>query len=96
MTVALSLVIPMYNEEALARETLGRVRAQLEAIGLPFEIVCVDDGSTDGTAAIIDEAGLADGRVVALHLARNFGKEAALCAGLAHAHERGVVQLNQS
>jgi polyisoprenyl-phosphate glycosyltransferase len=91
MTVTLSLVIPMYNEEALAATTLDRVRAQLEATGLPFEIVCVDDGSTDGTARVIDEASRADGRVVALHLARNFGKEAALCAGLDAARGEAVV-----
>ncbi|MDD5309332.1 MAG: glycosyltransferase family 2 protein [Deltaproteobacteria bacterium] len=94
MTVGLSLVVPVYNEEALIRETLGRVRAQLEATGLTFEIVCVDDGSTDDTADIIDEASRADERVVALHFARNFGKEAALCAGLDAARGDAVILID--
>src|SRR5271165_2049610 len=66
-----SLVIPMYNEVANARETIEHALA----IDYPsFEIIAVNDGSTDGTAELIDELARGDERLRVVHLAANQGK----------------------
>jgi glycosyltransferase involved in cell wall biosynthesis len=75
----ISIVIPAYNEEALLGATLHAVRASAAATGVPYEVIVVDDGSTDRTAAIAKADGA---RVVAVHLrhiaaARNAGAKAA-------------------
>ena len=64
----LSVVAPMLNEEGLAAEFCARTTAALG--DLPFEIVVVDDGSSDATAAILDELADADPRIRVLHLSR--------------------------
>lgn len=86
MTPAVSVVIPAYQEAARVGATIRAAAAGLEALCGPCEILVVDDGSTDGTAA---EAETAGARV--LGLPRNRGKGAALCAGLAEA--RGSILL---
>ncbi len=84
----LSVVAPMLDEEGLAREFYARVAAALE--GVPFELIVVDDGSTDGTPAILDEVAAADERVRVLHLSRPFGHQMAITAGLDHARGDAV------
>ena len=83
----LSVVVPVKNEEAGILPFVSRVGAILDGIAdaQGWEILFVDDGSTDATLAAIVAANLADPRVRALSLSRNFGKEAALSAGLDHA-----------
>ena len=88
----LSVVAPMLDEEAIAREFHRRVGAALE--GLPFELIVVDDGSSDGTPAILDELAAADPRLRVLHLSRTFGHQLALTAGLDHAAGDAVVTID--
>ena len=88
----LSVVAPMLNEEGLAAEFCTRSAAALE--GLPYELVIVDDGSTDGTAAILDELAERDPRIRVLHLSRPFGHQMALTAGLDHARGDAVVMID--
>jgi glycosyltransferase involved in cell wall biosynthesis len=88
----LSVVAPMYNEEATATAFYERVCGALE--GLPFEMVLVDDGSTDGTARIVDELATADPRVKVVRLSRNFGHQTAITAGLDHARGDAVVMID--
>ncbi|WP_420413315.1 glycosyltransferase family 2 protein [Roseibium sp.] len=78
----LSVIVPVYNEEDVIRHFLEATRPVLEETGFPFEYVFIDDGSRDGTADILTEelANGLPGRL--LGLSRNFGKEAALSAGL--------------
>jgi dolichol-phosphate mannosyltransferase len=90
----ISIVLPVHNEAAALIETLPAVRSALESIGRPFEIVCVDDGSADGTAALLDDAARNEPRLVPLHLTRRFGKEAALAAGLEAATGRAVILMD--
>jgi glycosyltransferase involved in cell wall biosynthesis len=80
--VKLSLLIPFYNEEKQIPITIKVVVPILESTGLDFEIILVDDGSRDQTWPVIEQAGQADPRIHGLHLSRNFGKEAAICAAL--------------
>jgi glycosyltransferase involved in cell wall biosynthesis len=79
----LSVVAPVYNEEELVEEFVRRACAA--ASEYAFELVIVNDGSTDGTPALLDGIAAADPRVRVIHLSRNFGHQAALTAGLEHA-----------
>lgn len=79
----LSVAIPLHNEAAVLPELLRRTRMVLDELaGGPHEIVFVDDGSTDATFAILEEASRLDPRISAISLSRNFGHQAALSAAL--------------
>jgi dolichol-phosphate mannosyltransferase len=88
----LSVVAPVFNEEATIEEFYTRVCGALE--GLRFELVLVDDGSTDGSPAALDQLAGADPRVRVVYLSRNFGHQTALTAGLDHACGDAVVMLD--
>ncbi|MEZ5779553.1 MAG: glycosyltransferase family 2 protein [Paracoccaceae bacterium] len=90
----MSIVVAAYNEEEVIQLFFDRLRVVLDGIGESYEIVCVNDGSNDQTRRLLDEAHLADPRIKVLHLARNFGKERALTAGLDHASGQAVVPLD--
>jgi dolichol-phosphate mannosyltransferase len=87
-----SVVAPVYNEEATVEEFYTRVCTALE--GLPFELVLVDDGSTDDSPMILDRLAGNDPRVHVVYLSRNFGHQTALTAGLDHARGDAVVMLD--
>jgi dolichol-phosphate mannosyltransferase len=88
----LSVVAPVYNEDATIDEFYTRVCSALE--GLQFELVLVDDGSTDGSAVALDRLASSDPRVRVIYLSRNFGHQTALTAGLDHARGDAVVMLD--
>jgi dolichol-phosphate mannosyltransferase len=78
----LSVVIPCFNEEESLPATLERVLGVVKPVCKDFEIILVDDGSKDATWACISKASHADGRIRGIRLARNFGHQIALSAGL--------------
>ena len=88
----LSVVAPVYNEEGTIEEFYTRVCAALD--GLRFELVLVDDGSSDSSAEILDRLADGDPRVRVISLSRNFGHQTALTAGLDHAGGDAVVMLD--
>jgi polyisoprenyl-phosphate glycosyltransferase len=88
----LSVVAPMRDEVATVGAFYDRVEAALD--GLSWELVAVDDGSTDGTAERLDRLAADDDRVKVLHLSRGFGHQAALTAGLERARGDGVVMID--
>lgn len=91
----LSLAIPLHNEETVLPELLRRTRDVLDRIpGGPHEIVFVDDGSTDRTFALLEEAARQDSRIRAISLSRNFGHQAALTAALDHVSGDAAVVLD--
>ncbi len=96
--VELSLVIPVKDEEEAIGVFLARVVPILEGLDDPaarsFEILFIDDGSSDRTLDLIRAANAADPRVRGLSLSRNFGKEAALSAGLDHARGLAVIPID--
>jgi glycosyltransferase involved in cell wall biosynthesis len=81
----LSLVVPVFNEEESIDLFLKSVEPFLEGAGLRFEIVFVNDGSRDNTLAHLLDRSTRDRRIKVVNLSRNFGKEAALTAGIDHA-----------
>ena len=97
-SVELTLIIPVKDEELAVGPCLDRIIPVLEGLGDPaarsFEILFVDDGSTDKTLDVIRAANAKDPRVRAISLSRNFGKEAALTAGLDAARGLAVVPLD--
>jgi dolichol-phosphate mannosyltransferase len=87
-----SVVAPVYNEDATIDEFYARVCAALDT--LPFELVLVDDGSTDGTPMKLEALAANDPRVRVVYLSRNFGHQTALTAGLDHARGDAVVMID--
>jgi glycosyltransferase involved in cell wall biosynthesis len=88
----LSVVAPVYNEEELVE--LFVTRACAAVADYDFELILVNDGSTDRTPEILDRMAAADPRVRVLHLSRNFGHQAALTAGLEHAVGGAVAMID--
>ncbi len=82
MEKMLSVVIPSYNEEAMIEKTASVIHTLLEDAAVPHELIFVDDGSKDATWQKIEEAAAAVSTVRGVHFSRNFGKEAAIVAGL--------------
>ena len=91
---SLSIVIPVMNEEGNLPELYERLTAKLEEINLPYEIVFIDDGSSDGTWAFITRTNAVDKRVVGLRHRRNFGKARALADGFAEARGDVVITMD--
>jgi dolichol-phosphate mannosyltransferase len=89
-----SVILPMYNEAPMVGPALTALREALSGCAASWEIVCVDDGSQDGTGAALVAASRADPRVVAVQFSRNFGKEAALLCGLQAAQGQAVVLMD--
>ena len=90
----LSIIVPMYNEEEGAEIFFSRMNTVLETIELDWEIICVNDGSTDGTLAKLKEYSKKDERIKIVDLSRNFGKELALTAGLDHAKGDVIIPID--
>lgn len=90
----ISIVVPAYNEEKSVPLLYERVAAVFSALPYDFELLFVDDGSTDGTAAAVEELHKADPRVRLLELSRNFGKEVASSAGLWEATGDAVILMD--
>ena len=95
----LDIVIPCFNEEEVLRSTHSRVRSVLEEVKKKkliddFNIIYVDDGSTDGTFEILDEFSQEEKFVKALSFSKNFGHQAALSAGLRIAEGDAVISLD--
>ncbi len=91
----ISVAAPLFNEEENLPELLRRVGAVLSSLpGGPHEIVLVDDGSSDGTRALMEEAARRDPGVVSVALSRNFGHQCALSAALDHVSGDVIVLLD--
>jgi len=78
----LSIILPFHNEAGSIRELFKRLYPVLHQLGLNYEIICIDDGSTDTTFAALQHEREMDRRLKLVRMARNFGKEAALTCGL--------------
>ena len=90
----LSVILPIYNEGANIFANLGVIRDILVKASIPYEMVLVDDGSSDNTWQELERASAIHGHIRAFHFSRNFGKEAALMAGLDMARGDACVVLD--
>ena len=90
----LSIVVPVYNEAAGLAAFWSRLAPVLDALGLPAEVIFVDDGSSDATLAQLVSLRHADRRVKIVSLSRNFGKEVALTCGLDHVRGAAAVPID--
>lgn len=89
-----SVIVPVLNEAGTVRELAGRVAEVLDRLGRRFEILFVDDGSSDETRQRVKEAHEIDPRVKLVSLRRNFGKAAALCAGFDHSRGEILITMD--
>ncbi|HVI53998.1 MAG TPA: glycosyltransferase family 2 protein [Luteibacter sp.] len=94
MTFSLAIVVPAYNESDVIDAFHARLGAVLDGIDASARVIYVDDGSSDDTWQKLGAIAGADGRAVALRLSRNFGKEAAMTAGLDTADADAVVVID--
>ena len=85
ITPTLSVVIPVYNEEAGLPALFARIYPALDALGETYEIIFVNDGSTDQTAFLLDKVAQDNSAYKVIHLSRNFGHQIAITAGIEHA-----------
>jgi polyisoprenyl-phosphate glycosyltransferase len=89
-----SLVVPVYNEEAVIAETHRRLTGVMSGIGEPYEIIYINDGSFDGTGFLIRTICQADDHAKLLTFSRNFGHQTAITAGMDHASGEAVIVID--
>jgi len=94
MTQKISLVVPMYNEADSIENFFASLIPVLENIAEDYEIICVNDGSSDNTLELIKKNNQINSRIKVIDLSRNFGKESALTAGLHYANGDAVIPLD--
>jgi glycosyltransferase involved in cell wall biosynthesis len=91
---SLCVVVPCFNEEAVIGAFHARLMGVLDTLPVAAQVLYIDDGSRDGSYAALERLCVADPRVAAIRLSRNFGKELALTCGLDHAQADAVVVID--
>ena len=79
---SLSICVPVYNERENLPLLHERIKAAVDPLGKPWELILVNDGSRDGSSEVLDELAVRDPRVKVVHFRRNFGQTAAMMAGI--------------
>lgn len=91
---SISLIVPVYNEVENLRDLQAAVIEALDPAGVDFEVILVNDGSTDGSTQLLDELHKADERFRVVHFIRNYGQTAAMSAGIKHASHEIIVSMD--
>jgi glycosyltransferase involved in cell wall biosynthesis len=91
VTPEVSIVVPLHNEEANVGPLHDEVTTAMAKLGIPYEVILVDDGSSDGTFARLGEVYARDPHVRVIQFTKNFGQTAAFAAGFTHARGRLIV-----
>lgn len=94
LNLGLSVIVPVYNSEAILPELVGRLEVVLVKIGMPFELILVNDGSKDGSWAVIEEMAKKKDWIRGFCLMRNFGQHNALLAGIRAARHEVTVTMD--
>lgn len=92
--MTISVTIPVYNEEGNLRPLCERLLPVLDSLGIPWEVVLVNDASTDGSAGVLDALAAQDARLKVIHFRRNAGQTAAMMAGFEHARGDIIVPMD--
>lgn len=90
----ISVVVPLFNEEENVPELHRRVKSVMDSLNKKYEIIYIDDGSTDRTLPLLEDIRSGDGSVVVISFRRNFGQTAAFAAGFDHARGDVVITLD--
>jgi glycosyltransferase involved in cell wall biosynthesis len=85
MTEKISIVVPIYNERENIQSFVTALTAAMESTGEDYEVLLINDGSTDGSEALLDQFPKQDPKIRVIHFRRNFGQTAAMAAGFDHA-----------
>jgi len=85
------VIVPAFNEQPVIEETYKRLKKVMDGIGEPYELIFVNDGSSDRTGEILERIHHTDPHLKAIHFSRNFGHEAATTAGLDHASGQCII-----
>ena len=94
MNPDISVIVPVFNEEPCLQETYEALTAELSKLDLVYELIFVNDGSTDRSEEIISELKQRDERVMLFSFSRNFGHEAASSCGFAHCRGRAAILID--
>jgi glycosyltransferase involved in cell wall biosynthesis len=94
MKPTFSVVVPVYNESSSLNYFIERLTLVIQTLPEPFELIFVDDGSSDDSFAILERHSLRDERIRALSLSRNFGHQAALFAGIELSQGQAVISMD--
>jgi len=92
--VVFSVVIPVHNESDQIAQNLSLIHSEASKTGVPMEMIVVDDGSTDSTWQALEKLTEQMPELKALRFSRNFGKEAAICAGLAYSSGQACIVID--
>lgn len=90
----ISIILPFHNEASGVRDLFHRLYPVLHRLDLTYEVICIDDGSSDATFAALQHEREKDQRLKIIRMARNFGKEAALTCGLHLAHGKAAITMD--
>ena len=90
----ISITVPVYNERESLPLLMEALTSVLEGVGRPWEVVFVNDGSSDGSAEVLDRLAAADPRVKVVHFRRNYGQTAAMMAGIDHASGDVIIPID--
>jgi glycosyltransferase involved in cell wall biosynthesis len=94
MTIQLSVIVPIFNEEENIPALYKELREVLGRLGKTFEIIFVDDGSSDTSLLLLNEIQLKDANVIVISFRRNFGQTAAMSAGFDHARGEVIITMD--
>lgn len=94
LALDLSIVIPVYNEVESLPKLLETLHFHLKSLHLSYEILCIDDGSTDGSAQLLKKYAQSDPHLRAILLRRNYGQTPAMAAGFNHARGKAIITLD--
>lgn len=93
-TLDLSIVVPIYNERDNITPLVNDIVREVEKLGKSFELILVNDGSRDGSTAVLDDIAGRDRRIQVLHFAGNRGQTIAIAAGMYHSRGRAIVLMD--
>lgn len=90
----ISITIPIYNEHGAIEALFAKIKEVMDRLGHPYEVIFVNDGSTDGSAAMLDALAAKNPEAKIVHFRRNFGQTAAMMAGFDHASGSVIIPMD--